>query len=355
MEYELTVPQGLDAAGTIDAVRRAEASGVAAIWSSETGHDPFLPLGLAAANSARVHLGTAIAVAYGRSPYATAQVAWDLQRLSRGRFRLGLATQVKPHIERRYGVDWPGGAGALREYVECCRAVWRTWQTGERASFTGRRYRFTLTNPEFEPGPLPDGQAPIPVWLGAVGTISARMAGEVADGILIHSFHTDSYLREVVFAAVAEGRAAVGRPGRPPARSLVFGGIAHDEDEAQVVRDGFRRHVAFYGSTRGYLPVLEQLGAADLHEPLRHLSRTGGWDRMPELIDEDLLDQFVVVDEPRTLGRRLAQRYDGLLDALSLYEGGARFARKEDWPELLAGLGAGGVSMASPSPPQGIG
>jgi probable F420-dependent oxidoreductase len=347
MEYELMVPQGLGAAATIVAIRRAEELGMAAVWSSETGHDPFLVLALAAAHSDRVQLGTAIAVAYGRSPYATAQVAWDLQRLSEGRFRLGLATQVKPHIERRYGVDWPGGAGALREYVACCRAIWHSWQSGQRPNFTGERYRYTLSNPEFEPGRLPNGHAEIPVWLGAVGVVSARMAGEVADGVLIHSFHTESYLRDVVFPAVAGGHALAGRSDSVGARSLVFGGIAHDEEQARIVRDAFRRHIAFYGSTKGYLPVLERAGAAELHASLLELSRAGKWAQMPELIDDALLDQFVVVDEPGALGRRLAARYDGLLDALSLYAGGDRFACDADWPELLTGLGASAGGGAS--------
>jgi probable F420-dependent oxidoreductase len=335
--FDLMLPSGGSAAEVAAAARWAEGHDLAGLWSSEVGHDPYLPLALAAAATERTAIGSAIAVAYGRSPYATAQVAWDLQRLSGGRMRLGLATQVKAHVERRYGVPWPGGAGALREYVACCRAVWRSWQHGEPASFEGEHYRYTLTNPEFEGGRLPAGQGEVPIWLAGVGPVLGRLAGEVADGVLVHSFHTEPYLRDVLAPAWSDGRERAGRCDRIAARGLIFAGIAHDEGEAATLRDAFRRHVAFYASTPSYVEVLDSVGAA-LQRPLQELSRQGAWEEMTAMLDE-LLDHFVLVDEPRRLGERLARRYDGLLDSLSLYAEGSRFAREEDWGELFAGLG----------------
>jgi probable F420-dependent oxidoreductase len=319
-------------------VAAAEARGAGAVWTSESGVDPYVPLAVAAAVPGRVGLGTSIAVAYGRSPYSTAQAAWHLQRLSLGRLRLGLATQVRPHIERRYGMPWPGGVGAMREYVACCRAIWRSWQTGEPPAFEGEHYRYTLTNPEFEPGPVPDAYADVPIWLAAVGRLSARLAGEIAEGLLVHAFHTERHLRDVLMPEVAAGRLLAGRSDGARVGGVVFGGIAHDDTQARTMRDGFRRHVAFYGSTKAYRDVMDSAGAGELYEPLRALSRAGAWTEMADLVSDELLDQFVVIDEPRALGRRLAARYGGVMTSLSLYDGGDEFARGKDWVELQAGL-----------------
>ncbi|MBV9512336.1 MAG: TIGR03617 family F420-dependent LLM class oxidoreductase, partial [Caulobacteraceae bacterium] len=295
------------------AARRADELGFGSLWSAEAGHDPFIPLGLVAAASSRLKLGTGVAVAYGRTPFATAQAAWDLQRYSKGRLRLGLSTQVRAHIERRYGAPWPGGVGAMREYVECCRAVWRSWQTGERPAFQGAHYRYTLLNPEFDPGPLPDGHDHIPVWLAAVGAQSARLAGEIGEGLHVHAFHTESYLREVVLPATLEGRRRAARPETTEAACTVFSGVVHDAAQERKVRDIMRRHIAFYASTPAYLPVLEHAGFAEIHAPLRALSRSGGWDQMPALVSDEILDAFAVFDAPRRLGERLAAKYDGVL------------------------------------------
>jgi probable F420-dependent oxidoreductase len=291
-----------------------------------------------------VGLGTGIAIAYAHSPFSTAQAAWDLQRFSRGRFKLGLATQVKAHIERRYGVPWPGGVGALEEYVACCRAVWKAFQSGTKPAFEGRHYRCTLINPEFNPGPLPQGQDDIPVWLAAVGTHSARLAGRVAHGLHVHAFHTDGYLREVLMPEVTRGRAEAGGvfdPDRPiEATCSVFAGIAHDERQARIIRDRMREYVAFYASTPAYKPVLEHAGCADIHEPLRLMTRQDRWADMPALVDDAILDKFLVVDAPKRLGERLAKKYDGLLTELALYREGGQFASEKDWDDLLTGLGA---------------
>jgi probable F420-dependent oxidoreductase len=340
MLYSLRLqPEHVASTASLTAVSRwAEDIGFGSIWSSEASFDPFLALPLVAAATSRVKLGTGIAVAYARSPYSAAQMSWMMQRFSAGRFRLGLATQVKAHIERRYGLPWPGGVGPLREYVAMCRAVWRCWQTGEKPSFEGKHYRFTLMNPEFSAGALPPGQDAIPVWLAAVGTLSAELAGEVAEGLHVHAFHTESYLRDVLLPAVARGRDKAGRSPGIEASCPVFSGIAHDEREERVLRDAMRTHIAFYASTPAYLPVLEQAGCAGIHAPLRQMTREGKWKDMPALVDDGILDRFVVIDGARRLGERLAAKYAGILTEIAIYREGAQFARAEDWPELLAGL-----------------
>lgn len=338
---------------SLDAVRRAstwaEAHGLVTLWASEAAHDPFLPLAVAAQETTRLELGTGIAVAFGRTPLATAQAAWDLQHFSGGRFRLGLGTQVKAHVERRYGTAWHGAVPQLREYVECCRAIWACWQTGGRPEFRGRYYRFDLTNPEFQPSPLPEEHAAVPVWIAAVGPRMAHLAGEIADGVHVHAFHTAAYLRDGVLRRVREGRAAAGREGGDDvvaASSPVMAGVAHDEREVDELRRGFRAHVAFYASTRAYRGVLEHVGCADLQEPLRRLGAEGEWDRMTAMIPDDVLDEFVVVDEAPALGRRLRSRYAGALTQLSLYRGGDRFMDAGDWTELIAALGESTPSRA---------
>ncbi|MBV9995358.1 MAG: TIGR03617 family F420-dependent LLM class oxidoreductase [Caulobacteraceae bacterium] len=322
------------------AVRRADDLGFGAVWSSEAGHDPFVTLPLVAAASPRLKIGTGIAVAFARSPFATAQVAWDLQRLSRGRLRLGLGPQVKPHIERRYGMRWPGGLGALREYVACCRAVWSSFESGERPAFRGEHYQYTLLNPEFNPGPLPEAEAHVPIWLAAVGPVAARMAGEIGDGLHIHAFHTESYLREVLVPAYEAGREAQGRAsGGIESACPVFSGIVHDEQQERLLRDAMRKYIAFYASTPAYAPVLAHAGCPEIHAPLRVMSREGRWDDMPALVSDEIVDQFAVFDAPRELGRRLKAKYEGILSEIAIYKEGTQFAAEADWPELLEGLG----------------
>lgn len=323
-------------------VTRCVQLGISALWSSEAARDPFLPLVVAAEQSTTLQLGTGIAVAYGRTPYATAQAAWDLQRLSQGRFRLGIATQVKAHVERRYGATWPGGATALREYIQCCRAIWDCWQDGTQPTFEGEHFRFTLTNPEFRPQPLPDDQRHIPIWVAAVGPRSARVAGEVGDGLHVHAFHTPGYLRDVVLSEARAGREASGSEAPLDMTCPVLAGIVHNEEQDRVLREEFRAHVAFYASTPAYAPVLEHAGLSGIHEALRPLARERRWSEMPALIGDDVLDLFIVLDEPRALAHKLHARYDGLLTELALYRGGDRFATGEDLAELVALLAADG-------------
>jgi len=340
MMYSLRLqPSDMESLEAMQAsVRRADELGFGSVWSSEAGHDPFIALPLAAATSPRLKIGTGVAVAYGRSPFATAQIAWDIQRYSRGRFRLGLSTQVKAHIERRYSATWPGGVGALRDYVECCRAVWRSWQHGEKPAFCGTHYQYTLMNPEFDPGPLPGSDGDIPVWIAAVGPRSAELAGEVGDGLHIHAFHTEDYLREMVLPAMALGQQRAGRPQVVEAACPVFSGIVHDAAQERTLRDAIRKYIAFYGSTPAYAPVLAHAGFEEIHAPLRALSRAGEWEKMPALISDEILDRFAIFDGPRRLGERLAAKYAGVLTEIAVYKEGGQFASEADWALLLEGL-----------------
>ncbi|MEW6569006.1 MAG: TIGR03617 family F420-dependent LLM class oxidoreductase, partial [Chloroflexota bacterium] len=207
----------------------AERIGFAALWSSETQHDPFLPLALAAEHSTRLQLGTAVALALTRSPTALAYTAWDLAEVSHGRFILGLGTQVRAHVTRRFGMDWPDSpAGKLREVVGAIRALWTTWQDGGRLNFRGQYFKLTLMTPFFDPGPI--AQPAIPIYLAGVNPALCRLAGEVADGLVAHPYHSERYLREVVRPAVAEGQARAGRPARSVRLSVTAMAVTAPEE-----------------------------------------------------------------------------------------------------------------------------
>jgi len=353
MFYGDRIPAACSATAIAARAATDEAAGMSRVWSSEAARDPFLTLAFAAPATETIRLGTGIAVAYARSPYATALAAWDLQRFTDGRFDLGLATQVRPHIERRYGMPWPGGVGALSEYVACLRAIWHAFQTGEPPHFRSTHYEFTLMNPEFRPDPLPGQQRALTLWIAAVGKRSAHLAGEVAEGLHVHAFHTPGYLREVLIPSARAGRAAAGRTDGMDATCPVMAGIAHDSRQEEALRAGFRHTIAFYASTAAYLPVLQHSGLEDLHEPLKLLAREGRWSEMDRLIDDDVVDAFAVSDEPGALAARLSARYDGILTELALYRGGDRFATGDDMAVLIEALASAPADpLVSPPPTQ---
>jgi probable F420-dependent oxidoreductase len=266
---------------------RAEALGYGGVFSTESANDPFLPIALAASTTDRVRLGTAIAVAFPRSPLQTAHTAWDLQRLTNGRFVLGLGSQVRAHVERRFSAPFDHPAPRMGEYVRALRAIWAAWQDGTELDFEGRFYRHTLMPPNFRPAAL-DGPPP-PVYLAAVRERMLGVAGEVADGVLLHAFLTADHLREVALPALERG---LERAGRSRADLHVACGlfVATTDEEWESAR----RRVAFYGSTPGYRPVLETHGLTALGEALHHRSRAGDWERMPALVEDDVLALFCV-------------------------------------------------------------
>ena len=293
--------------------KTAEEMGFAALWSTETMHDPFLPGALIAEHTQRLHFGTAVAIAFARSPATLAYTAWDLAQASGGRFILGLGTQVKAHIERRFGVPWPESVvGKLREQIAAMRAFWHTWQTGERFNYQGEYYRLNLMTPFFNPGPIdhPD----IPIYIAGVNTGLARLAGESANGFLVHPLHTQRYLQEVIIPAIGEGAARVGRE-RAEIKIAVTAFVVTSPEEDQFVR----MQIAFYASTPSYRPVMALHGWEVTSQALSGLAARGQWVEMGALITDEMLANFAVVSTPTDLPTALLERYGSLADRLSLY------------------------------------
>jgi probable F420-dependent oxidoreductase len=287
-----------------------ERLGVDGLWSYEGAHDPFLPLLVAALATERVSLGTGIAVAFGRTPFAMAQTAWDLQRVSRGRLRLGLGTQVRAHVERRFSAEFEHPAARIVDYVRCLRAIWDTFQNGTRPAYQGRFYRFTLINDFFNPGPIehPD----IEISLAGVGERMARAAGEVADGFHVHPLHSPGYLREVVRPAIAAGARAAGRD--PAAVGLIASLLivaGATESERAAAESHARRQIAFYASTPTYRPFLAYHGFEGLGKELSAHARAGRFADMPALVPDALLDAVAMSAEPGGVGAAIRARYAG--------------------------------------------
>ncbi len=303
----------------------AESAGVDALWTAETSHDPFLPLVLAAEHSTRLRLGTAIAVAFARSPVAVAATAWDLAAMSRGRFMLGLGTQVRAHVERRFGMTWSGRpVSQMREYMAVVRAAWDCWQNGTRPSFRGEFYRFTLMSPAFDPGPIDEPR--VPLYLAAVGGGMARLAGEAADGIIVHPLHSRAYLVDVLLPAVARGSLDAGRPsgGVTVAASVI---VATTDAEIAAARST----IGFYASTPTYRPVLEHHGWGPVADELSAHARHGRWAEMGALVSDAMLEAFAVVARPEDLRSALERHAEGLIDRVTPYDSFGSGV----WPALL--------------------
>jgi probable F420-dependent oxidoreductase len=299
-------------------VARAEAlaaTGVDGLFTFEGPHDPFFPLVLAAGLGCDVY--TNVAIAFPRSPMHLAHQAWDLAALSGGRFALGLGTQVRAHVERRYGTPWSSPVGRMGEWVAALRAIGARWQDGTPLAFEGEHTRHTLMTPAFDPGPLPGG--PPPIWLGALGPKMVALATAVADGLLVHPFTSDRHLAEVTRPRIDAGLVAAGRD-RTELTLVGQAIVACTADPAgQAALDGAARWmVGFYGSTPAYAPVLETEGRGHLHPELRRLSREGRWDEMAALVDDDLLDAIVLRGDPATVAGRLRQRFGGEADRVAL-------------------------------------
>jgi len=313
----MKVDTGVSMTATADsrpAAAEAERAGYAAIWTSEVRHDPFIAVALAAIATERVELGTSIAVAFARNPMTTAVQANDLQQLSQGRLLLGLGSQIRAHITRRFSMPWSHPAARMREYILALRAIWACWHDGAKLDFRGDFYSHTLMTPFFNPGPNPYG-APR-VLLAGVGQAMTGVAGEVADGFLCHGFTTERYLREVTLPALTRGRADLAGfevSGSP----LVVTG--RTEEEMNEARRGVREQIAFYGSTPAYRPVLERHGWGALSDELHALSRQGRWQQMGTLVDDQVLDAFAVTAEPGQVAAELLRRYGDIMTRMTLY------------------------------------
>lgn len=295
----------------------AEALGFAGLWTNETQFEPFLPLVVAAEHTRALQLGTAIAVAFARSPMHTAQVAWDLQDYSGGRLLLGLGTQVRAHVERRFGMPWGVPVPQLREYILALRAIWRSFQTNERLDFQGEHYRHTLLTPFFNPGPIahPD----IPIYIAGVNTGLARLAGELCDGYHIHMVHSPRYIRDVVRPAVAAGAARAGRSPEAVALASSVFVITGDAAARAALREQVRQQIAFYASTPTYRVVLAAHGWEEVGERLSQLASARRWSELPGLLTDEMLQAFALEAAPDEVGPALRERYAGLLDRVACY------------------------------------
>jgi len=325
---------GFDPDGIAAQAVKAEESGYDGVWSAETNHDPFLPIAIGAAATEKLEFGTGIAVAFARNPMTLAVLANDLQLLTKGRFMLGMGSQIKPHITKRFSMPWSHPAPRMRELILAIRAIWRTWETGEPLAFRGEFYTHTLMTPFFDPGPNPYGNPKI--LLAAVGELMTEVAGEVGDGFLVHGFSTERYLREVSLPALERGAAKAGKT-RADLTVSYPGFIVTGPDEQSMAKaaKGVREQIAFYGSTPAYRPVLELHGWGDLQSELNTLSKRGEWVQMGELIDDDILNAFAVVAPLDQVAAEVRSRFGDLVDRFSFYA-----PYKVD-PEMWKGVVAG--------------
>ncbi|TFH16634.1 MAG: LLM class F420-dependent oxidoreductase [Acidimicrobiales bacterium] len=331
---------GMDLRSVPQNAMEVEAAGYSGAWTAETSHDPFLPLLLAAEHTETLELGTSIAVAFARNPMTLANTAWDLQAYSGGRFILGLGSQIKPHITKRFSMEWSHPAPRMREMVLAMRAIWNTWLTGEKLDFRGEFYTHTLMTPFFTPNAAElDGFGPPKVFLAGVGELMTEVAGEVCDGFICHGFTTEKYLREVTIPALARGRAKVGKTlagFEIIGPSFVVTGS--DDAELEAAATATRQQIAFYGSTPAYRNVLEIHGWGGLQEQLNTLSKQGEWAQMGTLIDDEILNTFAVVGEPESIAPELSKRYGDVIQRISFY---APYASDPDrWAAVMAALQA---------------
>jgi probable F420-dependent oxidoreductase len=326
---------GFDPDGIADAAKRAEASGYDGVWTAETSHDPFLPIAVGAAATKTLEFGTGIAVAFARNPMNLAVLANDLQLLSKGRFILGLGSQIKPHITKRFSMPWSHPAPRMRELIMAIRAIWATWETGEKLDFRGEFYTHTLMTPFFVPGKNPYGNPKI--LLAAVGEHMTEVAGEVGDGLLVHGFTTERYLREVSLPALERGAAKAGKTRADLTVSYPgFVVTGANETDVAAATKAVREQIAFYGSTPAYRPVLELHGWGDLQPELNTLSKRGEWVKMGELIDDDILNAFAVVCPIGEVAAEVKARYGDVVDRFSFY---APYKMDPDeWKAVLEGF-----------------
>lgn len=316
MIFDAMLPDTVDSAedGSVQ-----ESAGVGTTWTTETSHDPFIHLTLAAERTSTIGLGTAVAVAFARNPMSTALTANHLHHVSGGRLLLGLGTQVKAHIERRFSMPWSHPAARMREYVLALRAIWNCWNSEEALVFDGRFYQHSLMPPLFDPGPNPFGSPPM--YVAGVGERMAAVAGEVADGFLAPPLATTTYLRQVLLPAVAVGSArsndVVTKTFQTCAMPLVATGCSPAEMDAAI--EATRARLAFYASTPAYRTILNLHGWAHVSEQLGCCAKRHEWSTMPQLITDTMLDTFATVAPPGEVTTALRKRYEGIADRVIMY------------------------------------
>jgi len=348
MKFDAALPP-LNLSGVPETARAAEAIGFDTLWTSETQHDPFLPCTLIAEHTSKLNFGTAIAVSFARSPANLAYTAWDLASQSNGRFFLGLGTQVKAHIERRFGQPWPESpVKKLREQIEVIRAIWDNWQNGTKLNYRGEYYKVTLMSPFFRPPPLaltsyPQGSGvvaetkrggDIPIYIAGVNIGLARLAGELCEGFHVHPFNSPHYLKEVMLPAIEEGLKKKNRKQEDISVS-VTAFVATTPEEMNFAR----AQIAFCASTPSYRPVMDIHGWSGVAETLSKHAAKGEWAEMPMLITDEMLSEFCLVTEedPSSgsgLADELVKRYDGIADRLTLYTPFVAGEKDEWWKSL---------------------
>ncbi len=326
-------------ADAIEAATRHEAQGYAGLWTAETSQDPFLPLLLAAEHTSTIELGTSIAVAFARNPMTLAYTANDLQKFSEGRFILGLGSQIKPHITKRFSMEWSKPAARMREMILAIRAIWDCWANDSELDFRGEFYTHTLMTPFFVPDRNEFG--PPKIFLAGVGELMTEVAGEVADGFICHGFTTERYLREVTVPALNAGRARANKPPLDSSDDFQIVGpsfVVTGEDKADRARaaDAVRRQISFYGSTPSYRSVLEVHGWGGLQPKLNKMSKEARWEQMGDLIDEEMLNTFAVVGEPDEIAAELARRFGDVVQRVSFYS--PYDSNQDRWKSIMADL-----------------
>jgi len=316
MRIATTVPTQ-DPARSGELFAELESIGYDTGLSFESNHDPFLPLALAAGATTRLRLGTAVAIGFARNPMVLANIGTDLQRITGGRFVLGLGTQVRPHIEKRFSETWSRPAARMREMVLAVRAIWDCWEGNGPLDFRGEFYRHTIMAPAFDPGPNPFG--PPPIFLGGFGPGMIRTAGEVADGLIVHPFNSRRSLEQIVLPALDEGAARAGRDRSAIELVWVTMVVTWSTDaEHEVAMRSARDQLAFYGSTPAYAAVLELHGLGDLHAELNGMSKAGRWAEMGDLVPDELVDELTVTGPRDEIAAKLARRVAGVTDSVSL-------------------------------------
>lgn len=336
MRIATTVPTD-DPRRAGDEFAALERLGYDTAFSFESKHDPFLPLALASQTTTSLRLGTAVAIGFARNPMVLANVGYDLQVLSEGRFVLGIGSQVRPHIEHRFSETWSHPAARMREMVQAVKAIWAAWEGDAPLDFHGRFYDHTIMIPAFDPGPNPFG--PPLVFTGGFGPRMTQVAGEVSDGFLVHPFHTRRSLGELTLPALEQGLARAGRCRDELEVVLVTMVVTWSNDEEEErARASLADQLAFYGSTPAYVPVLACHGLDDLHPDLNRLSKAGRWAEMGALVPDGLMEAVAVMGPRHTIAERLAARVDGLGDTVSLVNN--RNPDPTHFGDIVADLGA---------------
>ncbi|CAH0991707.1 hypothetical protein SIN8267_01821 [Sinobacterium norvegicum] len=292
-----------------------QAAGYNGVYTFEGQHDPFLPLAMASAQAKEIELITGIAVAFGRSPLTVAHLGYDLHMMSGGRFIMGMGSQVKAHIERRYSMPWSKPAARMREFVQAVHAIWDSWETNERLNFDGEFYQHTLMMPTFSPGPNPAGRPPI--YLAGIGKLMTQVAGEVGDGYMVHPFHTPQFLNAFSLPNLQLGIAKAGVDKQVAVSAQVIMATGFSDQEIEAATAAARNQIAFYASTPAYLPVLENAGYEGISAELHALSKQGDWAAMAGLIDDKLLNAIAVIGTPKDVASQILQSRGDVVQRVS--------------------------------------